>query len=206
MMAKPSTKSTLTPDDRAAAIRLKRLWDDAVARSKTTVGSVKLTQESAGADLGMNQSAVSQYLLGYIPLNYMAVLGFARLLGVDPASIRSDLPEQNFSVAEPGAGYAPQSQSLRIDPATIAAATRLVRLTFENLSVEFDSEEDGTPIALAYEYLLARQQRVVTPENLVDFSKKLAERLREKTDAQRDDGTRSASEGDRRSREVRKTK
>lgn len=73
------------------------------------------------------------------------------------------------------------SHSLRIDPEIIASALRLLRLTFANLDIDdFDNEQDGTPLAYAYEYLLKRGEQMVTPDNLIDFSKALAERLREK--------------------------
>ena len=74
------------------------------------------------------------------------------------------------------------SHRLRIEPEIIASAIKLVRLSFKNLKLEFDNEQDGVPLAFAYEYLLDREQRLVTAENLVDFSEKLAERLRKTTD------------------------
>lgn len=86
------------PADKAAAERLKRLWDRAVEESKAGPPGARLTQEVAAEMLGTNQSAISQYLLGYIPLNYRAVLGFAKVLGVDPTLIRSDLPEQTSAL------------------------------------------------------------------------------------------------------------
>lgn len=69
-------------------------------------------------------------------------------------------------------------QRLRLDPETLAAAIKLVRLTFRNLEIDYDPEIDAVPIVYAYDYLSQAQERVVTPENLVDFSKKLAEKLR----------------------------
>ncbi|HDS1654966.1 TPA: hypothetical protein QEL76_002926 [Stenotrophomonas maltophilia] len=101
--------------------------------------------------------------------------------------------------AEPAAG----SQDLRIDPEIIASAIRLVRLTFANLGIDdFSNEEDGTPLAYAYEYLYHRGEATVTPDNLIDFSKALAQRLREK-DGEPEEGTpgrrdtRSIGPGDR---------
>lgn len=79
-------KAKPTPADRAAAKRLKALW---VARAP----ALKLSQEKFGAAHGMNQSSVSQYLNGRIPLGYRACLAFAKGLGVDIREIRSDLPE-----------------------------------------------------------------------------------------------------------------
>lgn len=100
-------------------------------------------------------------------------------------------------VAEPSHGYR-ASHDVRIDPETIAAAIKLVRLTFANLDLEFDSEEDGTPVAFAYEYLMQAKQQTVTPENLVDFSKKLAEKLRGVSNGDEGRGTaRGTGSGDR---------
>lgn len=74
------------------------------------------------------------------------------------------------------------SQSLRMDPATISAALKLLRLTLENLSLTFDNESDGIPLSYAYEYLANHQEQTVTPENVVDFSKFLAAKLKGETD------------------------
>ncbi len=92
------------------------------------------------------------------------------------------------------------SQSLRLQPETIAASIKLVRLTFEILEVEFDPEDDGVPLAFAYEYLSRRRETKVTPENLVDFRKALAAKLQEKEsseDNQRTGVTRGAGGSDR---------
>ena len=68
--------------------------------------------------------------------------------------------------------------SLRIDPDTIAASIKLVRLSFLNLGLQIDQEQNGLPLAFAYEYLIERDESEVTADNVVDFSKRLAERLR----------------------------
>lgn len=80
------------------------------------------------------------------------------------------------------AGSYDASQSLRMDPATITAALKLLRLTLENLNLKFDNEVDGTPLAYAYEYLAKHQEQTVTPENVVDFSKFLTARLKGERD------------------------
>lgn len=76
------------------------------------------------------------------------------------------------------------SPPLRLDPEIVASSLRLVRLAFLNLGLEFDNEEDGVPVAYAYEYLIQRQQRQVTPENVIDFSRALAAKLQGEDDAQ----------------------
>lgn len=90
---------------------------------------------------------------------------------------RVSSPAERSGVAEAGSIYS-ASHGLRIDPETIAAAIRLLRLTLTNLDLEYDNEEDGLPLAHAYEYLSERSEHDVTPDNLVDFSKRLAEKLR----------------------------
>lgn len=71
---------TITEHDLQNAARLRSLWH-------TKKDGLHLTQEAAGAFLGFSQSAVSQYLSGDAALNTKAILGWARLLGVHPASI-----------------------------------------------------------------------------------------------------------------------
>lgn len=90
-----SRKAKPSAADKEAADRLKAIWDRQAELSRQGPRSGWLTQEVAAEALDVNQSAVSQYLHGYIPLNYRALLGFAKLLDVDPTEIRSDLPEQS---------------------------------------------------------------------------------------------------------------
>lgn len=58
--------------------------------------------------LDMGQSAVSHYLRGRMPLNYFAVVGFAKALQCKPEEIRDDLPEQTM--------MAP-AKTVEVDPA-----------------------------------------------------------------------------------------
>lgn len=85
--AKPS------PADLAAAERLRALWDE-------RAGGLELTQQRMGEVMGISQGAVSHYLRGRIPLNFKAVMAFARELRVDPRTIRDDLPEMGFTVRD----------------------------------------------------------------------------------------------------------
>lgn len=88
-----------TAEDLAAAARLRAIWEREKAARAGTANP--LTQEVAGEALGVNQSSVSQYLGGKIPLNYRALIIFAKVLGVDPTDIRSDLPEQTENPSPP---------------------------------------------------------------------------------------------------------
>jgi hypothetical protein len=88
-----------------------------------------------------------------------------------------------------GEGAGPYlSQGLRIDPATIAAALKLVRLTFLQREQVIDQEVNAEPLAHAYEFLMARREHTVTPENVVDFALALKRRQTgESNDAQAGD-------------------
>lgn len=91
-----------------------------------------------------------------------------------------DTLQAPLMLKEPSIAYGSASHVLRIDPDTIAAALKLVRLSFRNLGLEIDQEENGEPLAFAYDYLVDRQEREVTGENVVDFSTKLRQRLEQR--------------------------
>lgn len=99
---------------------------------------------------------------------------FARELGVTVEYLETG---RAFRVAEDSPAAA--SHFLRIDPETIAAAIKLVRLSFLNIGLEIDQEQNGLPLAYAYEFLMQRQEREVTAENVVAFRPLLERRLRE---------------------------
>lgn len=46
-----------------------------------------------------SQGLVSQYINGFIPLNYRALLAFSEEIGCDPLEIRRDLPEQQLKAS-----------------------------------------------------------------------------------------------------------
>ena len=79
-----SMRRELTPEEKTWQQNLRRVWD---AKKK----DLKLTQESAGAAMGITQGAVGQYLNGVIPLNTNSKLRFAEVLQVSPAEIDPDL-------------------------------------------------------------------------------------------------------------------
>ncbi len=76
----------MTDLDIEAAQRLRAIWDQ---RKRERA----FTQETASDFLGMNQSSVSMYVRGAIPLGVEATLKFAYFLDVDPREIRPDLPD-----------------------------------------------------------------------------------------------------------------
>lgn len=81
----------LKPADKEAAKRLRAIWDN-------TPRSKRPTQEEIAEQLDSNQSAVSQYLNGVIPLNARATLVFARALDVALEEIRDDLEEVKLAL------------------------------------------------------------------------------------------------------------
>lgn len=88
-------RTGLTPEEDAKGQRLRSIWD---AKRKP----LGLTQEKAGETLGMTQGAVGQYLNRRIPLGTNALLGFSRILEVDPREID---PAFHFPVSR-GHGHA----------------------------------------------------------------------------------------------------
>lgn len=104
-------RSKPTKADLAAATRLRALWD---ARAKP----LGLTQDKMAESMEITQGGVNHYLRGRMPLNYHAVLSFAKALEVEPSEIRKDLPEQ--AIANP--------QRIEADWADIAGYAQAVGL------------------------------------------------------------------------------
>lgn len=158
----------------------------ALVQGLTTQGR---TKKLAAVDLDMSASFLSQLLGG-------KKMGddVARKLEVAQGLPYGWMDQPHTSVNEPGVAYS-DSHPLRIDPETIAAALKLIRLTYQNLQKvglvvdDPDNEEDGTSVAHAYEYLFRRGQKSVTVDNVIDFSEILANKLRGKHDDERRDET-----------------
>lgn len=125
MPSKPATnkQAIVTPADKQAAARLKAIWDE----RRRDLG---LTQETAGAKMGMNQSAVSQYLNGRIPIGLEALIKWSDLLGCDPKEIRSDIAWVDVVVRPREARPGDRGASAASDP----AASHSVRLNVETLA------------------------------------------------------------------------
>lgn len=71
-----------------------------------------------------------------------------------------------------------QSQSVQLDAPTLAASYHLVRLACLALGTTFNPEsvEDASIVILAHQYLMARKEKAVTPDNVVDFTAHLRKR------------------------------
>lgn len=127
-----------TPEDLLAAERLRTLWKSADPAKRGTQEDVARLWGDGG-----NQSLISQYLTGRIPLNYLAVVRFAQALGVDPREIRADLPE--FSVA-PWAGLTTGQPAVDSDTAGFVAVRRgTLRLSAGVLGYAIEYENHDAP-------------------------------------------------------------
>ncbi|KAF1692682.1 helix-turn-helix domain-containing protein [Pseudoxanthomonas koreensis] len=79
-----------TPLDKETAETLTRLWNE-YRRQNLSASGKPPTQAVLAEATGYTQSAISQYLNGYLKFGYGAVLKFARFFGVSPSEIRPDL-------------------------------------------------------------------------------------------------------------------
>lgn len=141
-MAKERRRN-ITPADKQAAAKLKALWDTAVPRRKAE--GRPLTQEIMAERLASaigrgTQGLVSQYLNGYIALNYRALLAFADEVGFEPEQVRDDLPEQHLQ----GFPRAHENKALPMNPRATAPDITELRLL---LSLTAQALAASTPIA-----------------------------------------------------------
>ena len=99
--------SKLTPEQLADAARLKRLFHEWQETRKAK--GLAWNQDAVSAMLGFGQSALSQYLRGYIPLNPDTLLKFAEMLGKAPREISPSIARQvNERAREMLHGFAPE--------------------------------------------------------------------------------------------------
>lgn len=93
-----------------------------------------------------------------------------------------------------------QSQVPRLDPDTITAALKLLSWAFELQGATYDPAKDPDLLADTYAFL-AEHEGSVTPDNLVDFSKHLAQkRAAQKEDVSAQKGTGNTAVGSRNTR------
>lgn len=159
-----SRRAKPTPADLRAAKKLREAWD---ARPK----ELKLTQEAMAARMGGSQPLVSQYLLGRIPLNFRALMQFSEALGIDPHSIRSDLPEQSMT------GITSASQDRRPDFGKLSDA---VTVLWNYLHITGGKPEwisDTTLLEIAYA-VVSDFGEAVSPNNVIVLTRTLGETIR----------------------------
>lgn len=89
-------KNNVRPIDIRIAKRVKKAWLDAKKRRG-------LTQRELAEKLGINQSAVSQYLNEYLPFNVPIILKFAAALGVDALDLAPEFAESISAAKKAGA-------------------------------------------------------------------------------------------------------
>jgi SOS-response transcriptional repressor LexA len=130
----------LTPEQLADAERLKVLFGHWKQRRKDD--GLPASQEAASEMLGFNQSAMSQYLNGRIPLNVEAATKFATLIG-------TPISEFSPSLASQAARYiAASSAPNHVGDSTIPYLARVSR-------VQVGGEEDTLPIKMVNLHLQA---------------------------------------------------
>ncbi len=147
---------------------LRRLIEEIRARNP------RWLQKDIASALGMSASYLSQLVAGKKMGDEVA-----RKIEVERHLTHGWMDQ--LQVTRNGLGENPPpaygSRPLRIDPETIAAALRLIRLSFLNMGLEIDQEENGYPLAIAYDFLTERNERTVTADNLLEFKPRL-ERLK----------------------------
>lgn len=156
-------KAKPSETDKAAAQRLRAAWD---ARAR----GLGLTQDKMAAKMDGSQGLVSQYLNGLIPLNYRALLAFSDALGVQPETIRTDLPEQVLA----SASASRNSQSARLDPEKLGDAMDFLDELDSVLGRAPSPRPNPFRLAIAYE--VVAEGEIVGGQSVVV---RLADKLRE---------------------------
>jgi phage repressor protein C with HTH and peptisase S24 domain len=161
----------LTPEQLAEAAKVKSLFVGWQQRRREA--REPASQEAASELLGFNQSALSQYLNGKIPLNIEAATRFATLIGCAVADFSPSLAQQveNYMsrLSQNGQGYSPTRAS-RIS--TDLSAVEMVPIKAVELRLQagipgFDIDhgfEDGGTINMPLEEI---EKRGLVPQCLL---------------------------------------
>ncbi len=150
----------LTPEQLEDAARLKKLFLSWQQQQKEADSPV--SQAAAAEQLGFNQSALSQYLNGKIPLNVAAATKFAELLGQQISDFSPRLHEQLMAYAssmlpdEPAANdenVLPRgTRRLVVDDVSDLVEIRKVRLKLRAGVSRFETEPlngDSAPLKVS---------------------------------------------------------
>lgn len=107
------------------------------------------------------------------------MLELARAFGMSVEELVTWKPGASRRSTDPAKLAPVSSQSEGQDPAMLASAYQLARLACKALRLPFDPEtaEDANIVLLGQTYLIARGERIVTPDNLVDFQAYLQNRI-----------------------------
>lgn len=165
----------LTPEQLEDAARLKKLFLNWQQHQRDAGAPV--SQESAAEQLGFNQSALSQYLNGKIPLNVAAATKFSELLGQQISVFSPRLHEQLMGYASavlPDESAANDSQSLPPGARRVLAdddldvvEIRKVKLKLRAGVSRYETEPldgDGAPLKVSR---LDLERQGLNPENLI---------------------------------------
>lgn len=115
-------------EDAARLRALYRAWRDRIAKAQGR----RPSQEEAAATLGFGQSALSQYLLGRIPLNLESAVRFAQLLGCSVSEFSPTLADRLVACAQAAGSAvarAPEAPKLTTRSALELIAERMKSLS-----------------------------------------------------------------------------
>lgn len=136
----------LTPDQAADAARLKQLFSEWQRKRKDD--NEPSSQEVASEMLGFNQSAMSQYLNGKIPLNVSAATRFATLLGCTLSEFSPSLAQQAAKYAtvadanSDGVPFVRNASRVTTQLADDTVPVKLVNLRLEAGFPGFDADQE----------------------------------------------------------------
>lgn len=145
----------LTPSQKSDADRLAVLFKAWQVRQKAS--GLPASQEAAAPLLGFNQSALSQYLSGKIPLNVGALIKFADLLSCAPADISKDLAKEIDRIAGSAGPRGPVD--LEEVPGLVAIRKVEFRISagIAGFAVDFKDDGDGVPLFLPQSWADAKR-------------------------------------------------
>lgn len=123
MPAKP-----LTPAQKADSLRLKAFFKAWQADRKAR-GLPHAQGEIAHDLFGFNQSSLSQYLNGHIPMNATVVMKFATVLGVEPTAINPTIARQEQDRAKVWTEQSTAPALPQLHPLALDAAIQLNEIT-----------------------------------------------------------------------------
>ncbi|MCA1857427.1 XRE family transcriptional regulator [Massilia oculi] len=165
----------LTTEQLEDAARLKKLFLSWQQQQRDA--SAPVSQEAAAERLGFNQSALSQYLNGKIPLNVGAATKFSELLGRSVAEFSPRLHDQlkeyassvmpEESAASDAAPLPPGARRVVADDADEMVEIRKVRLKLRAGVSRFEAEPidgDGDPLKVSRAEL---ERQGLNPDKLI---------------------------------------
>ncbi len=134
-------------------------------------GPPPVTAAELARACGVSKPSVTNWLNGRTRvLKGASLLAASRKLNVNTDWLAAGRGPMRENVVNPSG----PSQSVRIDPAILAAAFKFLRQSVEASGFEYEPDADPDLLALAYEFL-AEQADPLQPTNVLDFGKKARE-------------------------------